>query len=80
MLISMVYAFAIPPPRYNWNLEIDHGKIVSIKKNIKFLEKRLVYVYLSLILSLAVTLSEISVEYQKHVFSNDYQKIHLLHI
>ena len=63
MLISMVYAFAIPPPRYNWNLEIDHGKIVSIIKNIKFLEKRLVYVYLSLILSLAVTLSEISVEY-----------------
>ena len=80
MLISMVYAFAIPPPRYNWNLEIDHGKIVSIIKNIKFLEKWLVYVYLSLILSLAVTLSEISAEYQKHVFSNDYQKTHLLHI
>ena len=68
----MVYAFAIPPTPYNWYLEIDHGKVVSIKKNIKFVEKRLVYVYLSLILSLAVTLSEISVEYRKHVFSNDY--------
>ena len=32
VLILMVYAFAITFPPYDWYLQIDNGKIVSIKK------------------------------------------------
>ena len=31
ILILMVYAFALTSPPYDWYLQIDHGKIVSIK-------------------------------------------------
>ena len=32
ILILMVYAFALTSPPYDWYLQIDNGKIVSIKK------------------------------------------------
>ena len=65
----MVYAFALTSPPYDWYLQIDNGMIASVKK---VLEKQLVCAYLSFILSLAGIPSATSLEYQKHVFSNDY--------
>ena len=32
ILILMVYAFALTSPPYDWYLQIDNGKIVSVKK------------------------------------------------
>ena len=32
ILILMVYAFALTSPSYDWYLQIDNGKIVSVKK------------------------------------------------
>ena len=42
ILILMVYAFALTSQSYDWYLQIDNRKIVSIKKHIKILEKQLV--------------------------------------
>ena len=72
ILILMVYAFALTSPPYDWYLQIDNGKIVSVKKVYKILEKQLVCAYLSFILSLAAIPSATSLEYQKRLFSNDY--------
>ena len=36
----MVDAFAITSPPYNWYLQVDNDKTVSIKKNINFLGKK----------------------------------------
>ena len=47
------------------------ARLLASKKFVKFLEKQLVCVYLSFILLLVVTPSVTSLEYQKHVFSND---------
>ena len=71
ILILMVYDFALISPPYDWYLQIDNGKIVSVKKIIKILEKQLVCAYLSFILLLAATRSATSLEHQKHVFSKD---------
>ena len=35
----MVDAFAITSPPYNWYLQVDNDKTVSIKKTINFLKK-----------------------------------------
>ena len=80
ILILMAYAFALTSPPYSWYLQVANGKIVSIKKIIKILETQLVCAYLSFILFLIVTSLATYSEYQKHLFSNDYWKIHLLHI
>ena len=42
ILTLMVYAFALTSQSYDWYLQIDNRKIVSIKKHIKILEKQLV--------------------------------------
>ena len=47
------------------------ARLLALNKYIKILEKQLVFVYLSFILSLATILSATSLEYQKHVFSNN---------
>ena len=56
------------------------ARLLALNKYIKILEKQLVFVYLSFILSLATILSATSLEYQKHVFSNNCWRIYLLHI
>ena len=64
----MVDAFAITSPPYNWYLQVDNDKTVSIKKNINFLgKKKLVCVYLSCILLLDATTSANSLGYKKRV-------------
>ena len=68
----MVYDFALTSPPYDWYIYRQTiARFVSVKKNIKILEKKLVFAYLSFILLLVVMASATSFEYQKHLFSND---------
>ena len=67
----MVYAFAKTSPPYDWYLQIDKRRIVSIKKNYQNFGKKLVCVNLSFILLLAMASSATSLDYQKHMFSNE---------
>ena len=39
ILILMMYAFVLTSPPYDWYLQIDNGKIVSVKKIYKNLGK-----------------------------------------
>ena len=71
ILVLMGYAFALTSQSYDWYLQIDNRKIVSVKKYIKILEKQLVCAYLSFFLSLAAITPATYFKYQKHVFSND---------
>ena len=48
----MVDAFAITSPPYNWYLQVDNDKTVSIKKNINFLKKKTTSLCLSKLHSL----------------------------
>ena len=72
ILILMVYTFAVTSPPHDWYLQINNGKIVSVEKIYQnFGITTSLCSYFSFILLLAAISSATSLEYQKHVFSND---------
>ena len=71
ILNLMVFAFAITFPPYDWYSQIDNSKIFSIKKMYQNFGKTTHLCLPQFHFLLAVTSSATSLEYQKHVLSNN---------
>ena len=72
VLILMVYAFALTSPPYDRFYRQTMARLLTLKTFIKILEKQLACAFVSFILLLAAISSPTSLEYQKHVFSNEW--------